>query len=249
MLYQNIKDILEEKRIFFSRNGEARHQDQDAFIFFPDLKMEPYSAILRGNILWSIGSFSYSYSILPANTKMGRYCSIAKGISVLGVRHPLEWLTTSSSTYDPRFHIFSKFLQDHNSDITAMNVRRRPSAMRDHGLIIGHDVWIGANAVLKNDLIIGNGAVIAANAVVTKDVPAYAVVGGNPAKVIKYRFSEEQIQKLLESEWWNYDFPDIQTLDIENIDEFLEQFAQSKASLQPFKPEPLTVNDFRSVEK
>lgn len=69
--------------------------------------------------------------------------------------------------------------------------------------IIGNDVWIGANAIILQGVTIGDGAIIAAGAVVTKDVPPYAIVGGVPAKVIKYRFSDEVILKLLQIKWWD----------------------------------------------
>ena len=73
----------------------------------------------------------------------------------------------------------------------------------DEPLRIGSDVWIGSNACILRGLAVGDGAVIGAGSVVTKDVPPYAVVVGNPARVLKYRFSEEVIARLLRLEWWN----------------------------------------------
>lgn len=70
--------------------------------------------------------------------------------------------------------------------------------------ILANDIWIGANAIIPGGIRIGTGAIVAAGAVVVKDVPPYAIVGGNPAKIIRYRFSEEQIKALLESEWWDW---------------------------------------------
>ena len=93
--------------------------------------------------------------------------------------------------------------------------------------------------VLKQNLNIGTGAVIAANSVVTKDVPPYAIVGGNPAKIIKYRFSETHIQKLLALQWWNYAFTDFQQYDITNIETFIDQFNDNIESLTPLNLTPL----------
>lgn len=70
-------------------------------------------------------------------------------------------------------------------------------------IIIGNDVWIGARVVILDGVKVGDGAVIATGAIVTKDVPPYAIVGGVPAKIIKYRASEEQIREYADSEWWN----------------------------------------------
>lgn len=78
-------------------------------------------------------------------------------------------------------------------------------------VVIGNDVWIGAYAKIVEGVRIGDGAVIAAGAVVTKDVPPYAIVGGVPAKIIKYRFEEKQIKQLLELKWWNKDIAWLKT--------------------------------------
>ena len=69
---------------------------------------------------------------------------------------------------------------------------------------IGHDVWIGTNVTILPSVKIGNGAIIAAGAVVTKDIPDYAIVGGVPAKVLKYRFSDDEIKRLNQSKWWEW---------------------------------------------
>lgn len=105
---------------------------------------------------------------------------------------------------------------------------------------IGNDVWIGQNLTLNRGLRIGDGAVIAAYSVVIKDVPPFTIVGGNPAKVIKQRFSDEIISKIIESKWWQYAAADILELEINNPLVFLDQFYEKRDTLQKFKPQPLT---------
>lgn len=182
--YHELREILLKNRVFFKNNGAERHQLHDELRYEKGCRIEPYSAFLAGNNLFSMGAFSYSWSILPLNSKVGRYCSIARGLQVLGARHPYEWLTTSSATYDPHFIIFKQFCEDQQKEHPTFQREEQ----RSHGIMMGHDVWIGANVTLKQNIIIGTGAVIAANSTVVKDVPPYAIVGGNPAKIIKYRF-------------------------------------------------------------
>ena len=96
---------------------------------------------------------------------------------------------------------------------------------KSNNLSIGSDVWIGRNVVLKSGLKIGDGAVVASNSVVTKDVPAYALVGGNPAKVIKYRFSDDMIHDFLKIKWWNWSLDKIMSYRdlFERPEEFLRR--------------------------
>lgn len=247
IMYDDISDILNGRNIFFSVSGNHRHKPND-YLFLDDnsLNIEPYCAFLSGNHLYSMGSFSYSWSALPINTRVGRYCSIAGGVSTLGTRHPIEWISSSSVNYDDKFIIFKKFADDMNVEHI---VHPRLSNMRKHGLIIGDDVWIGANVTLKNDIVVGTGAVIAANSVVIKDVPPYAIVGGNPAKIIKYRFSDYQIIRLLSSKWWEYAMTDIQRFDIRNIDQFCDTFLKEKQNIQPYQPSKLTFLDLSADKK
>ena len=137
------------------------------------------------------GRYSYcAYDCHITNAEIGSFCSIGNRVHIGEAEHPLQWASTSPvfenvthSGPDKRFARFEV-----------------PPVQRT---IIGSDVWIGYGATIKQGVRIGHGAVIGSNAVVTKDVPAYAVVGGVPAKIIKYRFDQDTISKLLESEWWN----------------------------------------------
>ncbi len=139
-----------------------------------------------------IGRCSYMGSNCEINASIGRYCSIAPNVKVVAGSHPTRnWVSTS-----PAF--FSTLLQCGMSyvDKTLFDEMPKPTN-------IGNDVWLGYGAVLLNGVTVGNGAIVAAGSVVVNDVPSYAIVGGVPAKVIRYRFNEEQIKKLEKLEWWN----------------------------------------------
>ena len=118
-----------------------------------------------------------------SNLVIGSFCSIATNVRIfLGGNHksqrPSTWI----------------YVED---DI--------PAIESNGDVVIGNDVWIGFGATIMSGVTIGDGAIIAANALVAKDVPPYAIVGGNPAKVIKYRFTEEQIGRLMKIQWWDWE--------------------------------------------
>ena len=127
-----------------------------------------------------------------AKLTIGNFCSIAENVRIyLGGNHRTDWVTTFPFGNIDK-NIFNKF------DGTG-----HPSTKGD--VIIGNDVWIGINATIMSGVTIGDGAVIAANSHVVKNVEAYSIVGGNPAKFIKYRFTPEQIEKLLQIKWWYWE--------------------------------------------
>ena len=110
--------------------------------------------------------------------------------------------------------------------------------------IIENDVWIGNDVSIKPGVTIGNGAVVAAHAVVTKDVPPYAIVGGVPAKIIKYRFPPEVISELLKLKWWEYSTEDFDGLKVDtDINQFIEYLSQriSTGSIKKFEPIKVTL--------
>lgn len=104
---------------------------------------------------------------------------------------------------------------------------------------IGHDVWIGASVVLRGGIRIGTGSVIGANTVVTKDVSPYSVVAGNPGSVVKMRFQENLVERLLNSAWWTYAFSDFTGMRLEAPEVFLDQLDERVAAgaLQTFQPD------------
>jgi acetyltransferase-like isoleucine patch superfamily enzyme len=144
---------------------------------------------------------------------VGNFCSIAGNVNVyLGGNHRTDWVTTFPFGHMHQ-HVFNKF-----------NGSGHPTTKGD--VIIGNDVWIGANVTIMSGVTVGDGAVIATNSHVVKNVDSYSIVGGNPAKFIKYRFTSEQIEELLKIQWWNWEDYKINEytplLCNENIDEFIK---------------------------
>lgn len=135
---------------------------------------------------YSAGGCFVPYAFDP-NTKIGRYCSFAISVRGMNGNHPMEFCSTHALFYNPK-----------------LNDKLEKKPLKYNPLEIGSDVWMGHNAIIMPSVTtIGHGAVIAAGAVVNKNIPPYAVVVGNPARVVRYRFSHETIDRLLKSEWWN----------------------------------------------
>ncbi len=165
----------------------------------------------------SFGKYSYGNPNIiwqndQAKLVIGNFCSIASNVNIyLGGNHRTDWITTF-----PFGHI-------HTDKFTEFNGIGHPSTKGD--VIIGNDVWISSNVTIMSGVTIGDGVVIANNSHVVKDAEPYSLIGGNPAKFIKFRFTKEQIEKLLEIKWWFWDDEKINKftplLCSNNIDEFI----------------------------
>lgn len=139
----------------------------------------------------SIGKYSYiSRDSFVFYADIGAFCSIAGNVTIGLPEHDLQYASTS-----PVFLEGSNYL--------GVNFAENKSKPQKR-ITIGNDVWIGEHAIILSGVSVGNGAVIAAGAVVTKDVPPYAIVGGVPAKVIRYRFSQETMAELKQTQWWTW---------------------------------------------
>ena len=162
-----------------------------------------------------VGRYTYGYEYLNSKylVSIGSFCSIASGQIIVPNDHRLDWVTTSPIASLKEFSF---------ADVDYMK-NYCPDEKRN--ILIGNDVWIGANCIVFEGVTINDGAVIAAGSIVRKDVPPYAVIG-SVDKIIKYRFSDEIIEKLLKIKWWNWEEEKIRKniKFLQNIDEFVEAF-------------------------
>lgn len=177
-----------------------------------------------------MGAFSYTFSSFPLDTMIGSYCSLAAGTIMRGINHPYERFTTCPIVYDPWSPLYPK------EGFTRMPTVNHPYTAP----LIGSDVWIGGQCMLSPNITLGTGCVVAARSNVTKSVPPYAIVGGNPAKVIKYRFSDTIIERMLASRWWEYDISHLPIKGDAGPEAFLDAFYEHKATCPQFIPRFLT---------
>jgi acetyltransferase-like isoleucine patch superfamily enzyme len=151
-------------------------------------------AALQSHTLEFVGAYSYSNGAIGTGvSRIGRFCSIAHSVCFGEFEHQTNWLTTSSITFDASSWSFYR--------------EPRGGCMSEQppGIVIGNDVWVGGGAYLRSGITIGDGAIIGARAVVTKDVPPFAVVVGNPGRIVRYRFSPSLIEAISITPWWDYD--------------------------------------------
>ncbi|WP_420131827.1 chloramphenicol acetyltransferase [Rhodopseudomonas sp.] len=185
-----------------------------------DTKLGAYCEVGARTILHEVTMDDYSYVVNDSQityTSIGKFCSIAAMTRINPGNHPMHRATQAHFTYRA-----SAYFPGEEDDAEFFDWRRA------YHVSIGHDVWIGHGAIVLPGRNIGTGAVIAAGAIVTRDVPAYTIVAGNPARVIKRRFSEEVADRLVNLAWWDWDhetlrraLPDFRKLPVEA---FLDQY-------------------------
>jgi phosphonate metabolism protein (transferase hexapeptide repeat family) len=165
----------------------------------------------------SFGDYSYTSGDSEIiYSSIGKFCSIASHVRINPVNHPMWRVTQHHLTYR-----LTQYELGEQDDVDFFNWRR------EHHVNIGHDVWIGHGAIIMPGVSIGTGAVIGAGSVVTKDVPAYTIAVGVPAKPIKRRFTEEIAEKLLKIEWWNWERKLIEERisDLNDVENFILKYS------------------------
>lgn len=173
--------------------------------FEPPLRL--YDTYLEGGC--RISAFSYVVDSFLYGTHVGRYCSIGRACEIGQHDHPTTWLSTHPFQYSNAIGFVEPgFAFAHLAAGAAVEKKRWRQFMADVGYRrhtrIGHDVWIGARVFVKKGVQIGNGAVIGAGSVVTRDIPAYAIAVGSPARVVRYRFDAATREQLEALQWWRY---------------------------------------------
>lgn len=196
------------------------------------------TAVLIGDC--RIGAFTYiGGGSEIRNVSIGRFCSIAANVAIGPAEHPVDWLSSHPFQFDGVRY----FDSDENwQDFINPELRFHGNAALTE---VGNDVWIGRNVIIKQGVKVGNGAIIAGGAFVSKDVPDYAIMGGVPARLIRYRFDLKTIELLQGIEWWNYKLEllknSINLCDInQSIDKIISLL--SRGGIADFRPKSYILN-------
>ncbi|WP_400768187.1 CatB-related O-acetyltransferase [Methylosinus sporium] len=195
---------------------------------------------------FSMGSFSYTVSGYFFACEIGRYVSIGEDVQIGRGDHPITWLSTS-----PVFFLLPRLFDVGTDFVGGAELASYRPELHDVAPLpavktvrIGNDVWIGHGAFIKPGVTIGDGAIVAAQAVVTKDVPPYSIVGGNPAKVIKFRFPEEIRNRLLACQWWRLAPWQFRGIDVSRPEKSIDALERRVAETAPYEPGYLDYKTF-----
>lgn len=234
-----LRKLARRHRIFTSDPGHTWPLDGAVFVG-AEAMIEPYSHLLAGNVIPKrFGAFSYAHSVLDNQLSVGRYTSISWQVRIMGSAHPSDWASLHPFSHNPqpllgiRAYLLDREISSHQPETFDQGPQ---------DITIGHDVWIGAETMIKRGVTIGDGAIVGARSLVTKDVPPYAIVGGAPARLIRYRFDETLVDALQTSQWWRYGPDVLQDLDVRDPARFLERLREREAQgdIQPMAFTPLT---------
>lgn len=182
-----------------------------------DLRIETptsCSALLGLSQRLHIGAFSHLNGGFIQNVTIGRYCSFARDVQIGHGSHPTNWLSVSPLQYNSNYR---DWLQQ--AGVTPLP-STTPFQWEKH-TVIGSDVWLGHGVFIQDGVRIGHGAIVGASSVVTRDVPPYAIVAGNPARLIRMRFPPDVVKRLLKAEWWRFAISDFYPVDFSDINEAL----------------------------
>jgi virginiamycin A acetyltransferase len=239
--------ITEEIKNILESNGVTTHHSP-GFSLPRDCLFEPPCSFKWMNIDHSIkmGAFSYAVSGYYFACEIGRYCSIGEGVQIGRHSHPLNWFSTSPLFYLKHDEVLGKEIDSSNNYLVSdFNRSSDKSPIELKITKVENDVYIGHGAFIMPGVTLGTGCVVGANSVVTKDVPPYAIVVGSPAKVTRYRFSEEIISLLIDSKWWEYAPWQLKGISCDDIGKFIEIISIMKNNNEPkYENLKIHISDF-----
>lgn len=229
--------LSQAQLLALDRQGLRLQGLRDTGRLAPGARIEAPTSILAtvaADSFIDIGAFCNLSGGAINNARIGRYCSIASGVVLGPHEHPTDWLTTSRTGHYPQVNGWDRLIA--GPDAARVRALTRPFLGSCPVTTLGPDVWIGQGAFVRAGVTIGAGAIIGARATVLRDVPPYAVAVGAPARVVRLRFSEAIVARLLALEWWRFSIYDLFDAPFDRVEDALEVIEARAAAggLSPF---------------
>lgn len=194
---------------------------------------------------FSFGAFSYVSGGFLYDVHVGRYCSLSNGLHIGQGNHPMDWLSSHPFQYQNLLFAVGEGFPDrdiYRQDVQAVDKELSRIVPKPVKTYIGNDVWLGHGVIAVNGVRIGDGCVVGGGSVVTKDLEPYSIAVGNPARVLKKRFPDPVIEKLLDLKFWDFAPWQLRHIKFNEIDRSLDQLAELRsAGAQPYEPHVVTV--------
>ena len=200
---------------------------------------------------FKLGAFSYAVSGFFSNVSIGRYTSIGEQVQMGRANHAMTWVSTSPIFYmnEKLFDIGDEFSGGAEYHAYSAPPRPHATATTIKPIIIGNDVYIGHGAMIMPGVRIGDGAIVAAMSVVTKSVPPFAIVGGNPARIIRMRLDPIIVAQLLHLQWWRFAPWQLSGIDLSNPTDSIEGIKELGRDMVSFAPDLVRINELVAVAR